>query len=87
MNITIHKHVVPFVGQRFVVNTHAGAEALTTQFQNGQLVFWMRVNTWNPFVRLEFVVVGTGHDCPANGKYVGTSQDPGTGFVWHLFAL
>lgn len=83
---TIHKFTVPKIGEVFHVAAPAGAKPLAVQFQGGQMVFWMQVDDRMPKVGTPFMAVGTGHETPM-GNYIGTAQDPGTGFVWHLFQL
>lgn len=84
---TIHKFPVARIGQIFEIETSPDAVPLTTQFQDGQMVFWMQVETNAPVVRMRFIAVGTGHSLYPGAKYIGTTQDPGVGFVWHLFQL
>lgn len=45
--------------------------------------FWAEVNPAGDTGQIHFAVVGTGHDIPVKGKYLGTwlSDD----FVWHLY--
>ena len=45
--------------------------------------FWAEVNPAVQLDRIHFAIVGTGHDIPVEGTYLGTwlSGD----FVWHLY--
>lgn len=66
----------------------AGAEILSIQYQAGVPTIWAIIDTDNEKVNRELYVFGTGHDIPETTdplKYLATIQDPGMGFVWHVF--
>lgn len=48
------------------------------------LFVWALVDPSAPEVCRDIRVVGTGWECPENGKYVGTVQER-SGLVWHIF--
>ncbi len=48
---------------------------------------WVEVDSERPAtVTSRFLVVGTGHEVPDSGAYVGTWVDE-SDLVWHLYAL
>lgn len=56
-------------------------------FHEANLFVWIEQdrNTNPPLHHRKFEVIGTGHTVPADGEYVGsTQQGP---FVWHLYEL
>lgn len=57
---------------------------LCIQIQNNQICLWTLVDTEEPLVLREFLIMGTGHLMPKDGvMYLGTVQQPP--FVWHIF--
>lgn len=51
--------------------------------QNGTVCVWAEVHTQFPEVVRRFVLIGTGHEPPIAGEYVGTAIVGE--FVWHVF--
>lgn len=69
-----------------VIEMPSSAEVLTVQVQDGIPCLWALVEVENDLVRREFRVYGTGGQLPINpGKYIGTFQLLGGGYVGHVF--
>lgn len=78
----IWKYKIPGVG-KFTLNIPVDYVILAVQLQDSYPQMWINVNPENPSQPVEFEVVGTGRDVPANSHYRGTWQEGQ--FVWHLF--
>jgi len=50
-----------------------------------RVVLWVDVDTEAKRVKRRFVVVGTGHEIPAGGVFVGSVKD--SPYMWHLFEV
>lgn len=83
---TIFKYSLTLT-DRQLVEMPAGAKPLTAHYQGATLCLWCAVETDNPSIRKEIVILGTGGPGPSeNLSYVATVHDHGFGFVWHVFA-
>ena len=66
------------------INMPTGAKILSVQFQNDQLCVWARIDNEYFKSKRTFLIVGTGHRFPDDGRqYIGTVQQGP--FVWHVF--
>lgn len=67
----------------------ADAKPLSIQYQKGILTMWALVNLESPKVSRAFKIYGTGHpiETAVPKMYIGTVQEPGSSFVWHIFEL
>ena len=62
------------------------ATFLDVQVQNGTPCLWARVNPDLPKIKYTFITVGDGHDINEEvGQYIGTYQEHGGTFGWHVF--
>lgn len=66
-----------------------GARILALQVQHGIPMLWAICDTSAPTEPRLFNVRGTGFEFEAadEGAYVGTWQESGGAFVWHLFEV
>lgn len=72
----------------YSVEMPAGAEVLCVQVQGSELCIWAKVSPSNPPERRWFGVRATGQPFTRDqGRYVGTFQLYGGGYVGHLFEL
>lgn len=66
-----------------------GYEILALQTQNGVPCLWILINPEAPKEKETFEIYGTGHpinyDMGIDREYVGTWQEQGGSYVWHLF--
>lgn len=71
-----------------VLRIPEGYEVLSVQYQRNSLVLWCLVEDTAPCQGVEIRVFGTGHgmaDYLSAKNYIGTVQEPGTPWVWHIF--
>jgi hypothetical protein len=72
----------------YAIHMPRGATVLTIQLQRGEPMMWALVDPDAPLVMREFAVQGTGWDIEDDSlAYVGTYQQYGGEFVWHLFEV
>jgi hypothetical protein len=72
----------------FAIQMPHGARVLTIQLQHGEPMMWALVDPEAPLVTRQFVVKGTGWDVEHDALvYVGTYQQVGGEYVWHLFEV
>jgi hypothetical protein len=83
---TIWKFPVSFE-TRFEVMMPAGAKVINVQTQIEAAQMWALVDTEQPAVRRQFMLVGTGHPIEEEGEYVGTFLSRFGGLVLHLFEV
>jgi hypothetical protein len=79
----------PFeVKDNFTVEMPDGADILTVQNQRETGCMWAICDPEARKVKRQFAVVGTGHEFNLKAyAYIGTFQERGGVFVWHLFEL
>lgn len=66
------------------IRVSKNSKPLSIQIQNNWICVWSLVDTEEPLVLREFLIVGTGHLIPEEGAtYLGSVQQPP--FVWHVF--
>jgi hypothetical protein len=82
----IWKYRIP-VRDNFTLELPVGARLLTAQVQNGEPCLWVLTAPRAETVKRYFCLFGTGHpmESPGDLTYVGTFQQSGGAFVWHLF--
>lgn len=84
----IYKYEIPFNSGaygRFQVETFAVGEFLHVEMQGAAPCIWVEVDTDSAPAVEYLQVVGTGHEVPVGGVYLGTWLDGP--YVWHLYAL
>jgi hypothetical protein len=82
---TVWKFPVSITDHTLVVSMPRAARVVEVGVQDGLLCMWAIVHSDAPTDARRFQVVGTGHQAPDGGKYVGTAHVPP--FVWHLFEV
>uniref|UniRef100_A0A6M3JHR0 DUF7352 domain-containing protein n=1 Tax=viral metagenome TaxID=1070528 RepID=A0A6M3JHR0_9ZZZZ len=85
MNKQIWKYSVELSGDAFSRDIPRGADILSFQNQEGNLVFWASVDPQEEKEGRFFVIIGTGMDFGLHEKHIGTVQDGA--YVWHLFEI
>ena len=85
MSTTIHKFDVPNEPGEFSLWLPADAEPLCVQKQHGNPRIWVRLDPDSPNFWHSFEVVGTGHSCAPDSRYLGTFQELDGSLVWHVF--
>jgi hypothetical protein len=89
MTQQIHKYDLSFKDTQRVMMPR-GAVVLSVQNQYGNLTLWARVDTQEEHVEHGFLVLCTGQPMPEPeelGRFVGTVQFHGGGFIVHVFDL
>lgn len=82
---TVWKYTIEQLGTPFLLEMPERACPLTVQLQDGVPRLWATVETDDPHVQREFVVVKTDQPLELlNTVYVGTFQ---MRCVWHLFEI
>lgn len=95
---SIWKYPIPVGGATFDVP--AGAEVVHVGFDPAadprrvsanvrlatpNIAIWARVDRLAPTEARTFTFIGTGHDAPKDGRYLGSAV--GDGFAWHVFEI
>lgn len=85
---TIWKYTVPRADE-FALVMPAPATIIAVQMQHDRPTIWAIVDSSEnvPQITRRLVVVGTGHRLPDNARHLGTYQEDGGMFVWHLFEV
>lgn len=83
---TIHKFPLMLADEQ-TIRAPRGARPLAVQFQAGRLCLWVHVQPKNEPRDYRIRIYGTGHplDESALWRYIGTAQQEGGRFVWHVF--
>lgn len=68
---TIYKYSVTPIGTQ-TITIHENYEIVHFEIQDGVFCFWAMVNTENPLVKKDFIIIGTGQEVPKRGWYVKT---------------
>jgi len=55
------------------------------QTQDNKITFWEMVEEVSGYQTFKFGVFGTGHIIPNDYEYIGTTQQYGGMYVWHIF--
>lgn len=63
------------------------SRVLALQMQGDTPTLWAQVDPKSSAVTRTFQWVGTGHEVPYGGKYVGTIQLQGGSYVFHLYEV
>lgn len=85
MSKTIYKYALQTTRTQ-TIRMPADGRILAVQIQNDAPYIWVECDP--DFITVSnrtFAVVGTGHDVPEDGAYIGTWQI--AGFVWHLYEV
>jgi len=67
------------------VMIHTEHRIIDVQTQDNRIVFWAMVDEMYGKQTFKFRVFGTGHTIPKDYEYVGTTQQYGGVYVWHIF--
>lgn len=68
-------------------NPPIGTEFLHVAEQNGQVCLWFLCDPAQPTESRKVVCVGTGHETPANGEYLGSALLMHSTLVIHAFEV
>lgn len=68
-----------------LIDMPRGAEPLFVDRQRDSAFVWCAVDPSAPTIRHGFTVVGTGHQLPEDGRYIGSWQFRDEGLVFHAF--
>lgn len=86
---TIYKYALELEDEQ-IITLKRGAEILSAQEQNDQLVLWALVDPDRQDEKVKFYIAGTGNPLPFPGpytrylyEYIDTVQQGR--FVWHIF--
>ena len=84
----IYKYPVP-ITDSFILEMPLEAKLLSFQMQNDIPSLWAAVWENSSLEDRKFRVVGTGHDIDMDTvkQFIGTIQQMGGRFVWHLFEV
>lgn len=84
---TIHKYDLSALPTGVVASLHMpqNAQLLSVQMQNGKPMLWVLIDTAQPHIEREILIVGTGWkiEAPVVIKHIDTVQVGA--FVWHYF--
>jgi len=72
---------------RMILSMPRGAIVLSVGVQNGVICLWVLVEPLAEFTQRAFRWYGTGQPIDEYGRYIGTVQVSGLGFVWHVFEV
>jgi len=79
------KFEIPFPSDDFVT-VHVPNRAVVRHFgrdPRGVLCVWAEVDPGERLIATEFKIIGTGHEVPHDGRYIGSVlQGP---FIWHCY--
>lgn len=67
------------------IEVPVGAEFLCAREQFDKICVWFKCNPANPKEARQIAIIGTGHDIPADGRYLGTASLRGGKFMFHVF--
>jgi len=67
------------------ISVPEGAEFLTAREQHEQICVWFRCDPLAPKVKAKVAIVGTGHEAPEDGRYLGTASLQGGLMMFHVF--
>jgi hypothetical protein len=67
------------------IEVPAGAELLCAREQHDQICIWYRCTPGAPKEQRPIAIVGTGHPCPDDGRYLGTASIYGGSLMFHVF--
>lgn len=74
-------------GTAQTIEMPTGAHILCVQIQHGVVCLWALVNPNNEPEPRVIRIVGTGHEFTGPVQYIGTVQQVGGVFVWHVFEV
>ena len=82
---TIHKFPL---APPFILNIPANAKILTVQAVDNMPFVWVELDTDEPYIKRNLMVVGTGHSFPKHvtkHEYIGTFQVDGGEIIIHVY--
>lgn len=68
------------------IDVPAGSELLCAREQHEQICVWFRCDPDQPRETRNIAIVGTGHNTPDGGRYLGTASLKGGQLIFHIFA-
>lgn len=69
-----------------VIDVPAGAELVCAREQFEKICIWYRCDPSRSIEQRKIAIVGTGHQAPEDGRYVGTASLRGGSLIFHVFA-
>lgn len=84
----VYKYPVP-LKDHFEIEMPLGAEILSFQSQNDEMMIWAAVWPNKPIEKRKFSIIGTGQDIDMDcvKDFIGTAQVVRGILVWHLFEM
>lgn len=67
------------------IEVPAGAELLCAREQHDLICVWFRCDPDQPKEQRPIAIVGTGHNAPDDGRYLGTASIYGGSLMFHVF--
>lgn len=67
------------------ISIPADSEMLCASEQHGKICVWFKCDPGRDMRRRDIIIVGTGHDAPIDGKYIGTAFLHNGELVCHVF--
>ena len=82
---TIYKYPFPHGMDTAAIEMHRGAVVRRVAMQGDALCIWAEVDSADLKSVRHFRIVGTGHEIPENGHYLGSCDDDP--LVWHVIEI
>jgi hypothetical protein len=86
MAATIWKYILKPADEQ-IIPLPEGAEILCAREQDDNICVWVRCFADKRKLDKVFFVAGTGHNAPAEGRYIGTAMLAKGALVFHVFVL
>lgn len=86
---TVWKYTVPIADSplHFQIPVNAVPVMVQPGVIVGEVELWCEVDPSERKANRYLQVFGTGHDVPGSAQYWGSTIDPRTGLVWHLYRV
>lgn len=68
------------------IEVPVGAEFLCAREQHDRVCVWYRCDPDNVREKRKIAIIGTGHNAPEDGHYLGTASLHGGALILHVFA-
>lgn len=86
--ITIWKYKISLeYGDKISIEMPSDNEILSVGVVNDELFMWVRLDTESQPARVKLRVCGTGHECPEDGRFLGTAIMFDGQLVLHVFRV
>lgn len=64
-----------------------GSKVIMVKEQFDNICVWYQCDSLNKKEVRSFEIVGTGHECPRHGDYLGSAVLQGGNYVFHIFEV